>query len=223
MFTKSLSKIKSQRTVLFWLTLLFVGQSLWADSTKVVSRPFEFYYNITHAISKASGNPFAVSVRNEPNIIGLKYQLKTTDLYVRTGLNINVINRIILEPNLREIKENEYSLNLGIEFRRKIDKRFDYYFGVDVRYYENKSETSSTFGAVTQVLSDKTNGPGIAPLYGFRWNFHPRITVYSEGLIGIEFLNTLRSEVVSNTIYENSQQLRFSVTTPGSIFLIIRL
>jgi hypothetical protein len=222
MLTKSLSKIKFQRTVLFWLTL-FTNHSLFADSTFVESRPLEFYYNITHAISKASGNPFATSVRNEPNIIGLKYQLKKTDLYARGGLNFSIINRAIFDQFQRDINENQISLNLGIEFRRKINKRFDYYFGIDARYYQNNSETTTFFGTSKQVLADKTNGPGLAPLYGFRWNLHPRLTLYTEGLIGFEFLNTVRREIVSNTTYENSQRLSLSVTTPGSIFLIIKL
>ena len=120
-------------------------------------------------------------------------------------------------PNLEQF----YSLAAGYEIRKDLGKKFEYYYGIDARYYQVSSTTDIYSRSGTESIKSIINGPGLAPLLGFRWNITDRIALVTEGSIAVELLNPYRY-ILDNRGFKDvlEDKLEWTVrpVTPGAIF-----
>lgn len=223
--------MKSIKSIWFVLLLVLTPRILQAQQTKTTELRNEFqaeiFFNVSDALSRATGNSISANFLHDPILFGAKFLKKDGNKALRVGGNFKFIASEELGFGFdRFAKDEYYSVGIGFEKRKNIGIRFEYYYGIDLRYLEFTS-TSKTFGsnASESVFFAKQNGPGLAPLFGFKWNFSKRFALFTEASISANYINTYR--YVNNdgikSVLENKLEASFLPTMPGAIFLTFEL
>lgn len=213
------------------VSLVFFPQTLLAQAAKIRELrsvlQAEIFFNVSDALSRATGNSISANFLHDPILFGAKILEKDGNIALRIGGNFKYIASDEFGFDFDRIAKDEYySVGVGIEKRKNIGIRFEYYYGIDLRYLEFTS-TSNTFGsnASESVFFAKQNGPGLAPLFGFKWNFSKRFALFTEASISANYINTYR--YVNNdgikSVLENKLEASFLPTMPGAIFLTFEL
>jgi len=228
-----MSLLTKYKPCLFLLiTLCFFTPKAQADSTSIIYNRLEVLMNVTNSISRFTGNGINQTIFEDPFLFGLKLSNKNKTHAIRLGVNFNV-NRSTEDLNgTSKISTlNSWAPLVGYEWRRKLSPKFEFYGGLDARYYYDINETNTTnfFSSlnISTIFNNTQKGWGVGPFCGFVYNFSPRISILTEANFYVNFINIQRK--FSNdggenyTYFENRNLTSISPTAPSSIFLLIRL
>ena len=198
------------------------------DSTDATN-PFvtEVFFNVSGALGKATGNTSSVTFLTDPILLGFKMKRKNSNRVLRTGFNFRIVSTDELANQFQRVNTEEfYSLSLGFENRKDLGKKLGYYYGFDVRYFNMSSNTRTFFTSNTSLISSVQNGPGVAPLLGFKWAFSERFELFTETSFSFEAINRYRyltSQAGHKTVLEDKLTYSVRPVAPGSIFLTFKL
>jgi hypothetical protein len=207
--------------LLFFLTFLVFGQTRF-DERNIFFEPF---YDVSNALSKATGNRSTNDVISEPNAMGFRIFMKEKNLAIRLGTNFKyVLDKDLVDK--RNTLENTLSLGFGLEKRRDLSSKIQFYYGGDFRYYylRDRVTTFDQNGGFT--IDDQSEGFGFAPILGIRWNINDRFALMTEGSFAFQLLNGKR--ITTNTDGNTTNQdlggmYTLNPTLPGSILFVFRL
>lgn len=218
-----MKRILSCLSAVFILLAAYSQDSLLTEKKKFA---FEGFFNISDAITRATGNSTVNNAFEDPILIGFKVLNKEKNQAFRFGTNFTIVSASEQSRNfVRDNVEQFYSLAAGYEIRKDLGKKLEYYYGIDARYFQTSSTTELFSQLGNESLNSIINGPGIAPLLGFRWNITDRITLKTEGSIGIELLNHYRYVLDYQgykSVLEDKLEWTVRPVTPGAIFFSFR-
>ncbi|PCJ67746.1 MAG: hypothetical protein COA58_01015 [Bacteroidetes bacterium] len=187
----------------------------------------EVFFNISGALGKATGNVNSTTFVSDPVLIGMKVKRQNSPKAIRAGLNFHLVSSDELSSQFQRVNtENFYSLSLGFEKRKDLGKNLEYYYGIDARYYHLSSHTETFFITNSSIIRSIQNGPGIAPLLGFKWKINERFELFTETSFSFEAINKYRyltSEQGFKTVLEDKLVYSVRPVAPGSIFLTFKL
>jgi len=211
-----------------------VSLSLKADSTDMEETSYhriEGLMNVSNAISRFTGNGGSKTVFEEPFLMGIKITNKTRTSALRVGFNFSVskvsedLNGISKTSNI-----NAWAPLLGYEWRKDLGYNFEFYGGVDARYYNdiNRTETraiNSSGGTSLTIFNTSQKGWGFGPFCGFVYNITPRISLLTEGNLYLNYIRKVRNFSSDGSHYETFEDKYYtnlSPSAPSSVFLVIR-
>lgn len=225
-----LSQFKSCSLLL--LIACFWSPLAKADSTTIKKSRLEILMNVTNSISRFTGNGIQQTIFEDPFLFGFKITNLNKTMALRIGINFNV-NRSSEDLNgtSKVSTINSWAPLIGFEWRKKLSKRFEFYGGIDARYYYDINESKTTnfgFGINNStIFFNSQKGWGAGPFCGFVFNITPRVSILTEGNIYVNFINVQRkfsSDGGENfTTFEDRHLTSISPSAPSSIFLVIRL
>ncbi len=205
------------------------------DSTdiepEIKYRRIEALMNVSNALSRFTGNGNVQTVFEEPFLMGMKISNRAKTAAIRIGINFSISN---ITEDLNGISKvsniNAWAPLVGYEWRKELGYRFQFYGGVDLRYYNdiNRTETRTPTGfGTTSVTIFKTSqtGWGFGPFCGFAFHLTPRITFLTEGNFYLNYIHKLRSFSGDGTRYETFEDkyvTSLSPSAPSALFLLVR-
>lgn len=207
--------------------------NIHADSTDVRKSRIELLMNISNALSRFTGNGNSQSAFNEPFLVGMKITNKKKTRAFRLGTNFS-ISKVTedLSGTNRISQINSWAPLLGYEWRKNLGKRFQFYGGVDVRYYNETNitdtrtpNTGGSPGVLTSVFKDISNGGGFGPFCGFVFNINEHVSLLTEANFYVNYIHKVRtfsSDGSNYETFENSYSTTVSPNAPSSIFLLVR-
>jgi len=216
---------------LLYLAVLFASATVFAQnkSSEKEKLPIksEIFFNVSDALGRATGNSNSSTFITDPILIGAKFLREKSPNAIRLGLNFRYVSSDELAGTLQRVGKDEfYSFSGGIEKRKEISEKFLYFYGVDLKYYELNSTSNVFFSrSGSEVFSSVVNGPGIAPLLGFRWNFAERFSLFTEASFSVELINNYRYVTSGGfkTVLEDKLETIVRPTAPGVIFITFDL
>ena len=117
---------------------------------------------------------------------------------------------------------------IGFEWRDIISRRFEVYYGLDVRgIYMRSNLTTHIFSGPSELESrlyiSKT-GMGTGPFIAFVWHPAKRVRIYTEGNFYVHMYNDKRvfTENNSSTTLQDKNVFSMLPGLPSSIFVSIR-
>lgn len=204
------------------------GQKM-QDSTSAKASKVEVFMNVSDALGRAVGNSTSSSFINDQMLFGVKV-IRSYDKAIRLGGNFRVTTTgNFIGSTERITRENFYSVFVGLEKRKELSSNLSYYYGIDVRYYLLNSSNQTIFNSFEYSssinISATENGPGLAPLLGFKWQITPRISLFTEASVTAQYLFVDRflEDETGKTTLEDKNELRVLPVMPGVIFLSINL
>ena len=214
--------------IFFILVFSLVLSHAQSDSTQKTKVKSEIFFNVSDALGRASGNSSSGTFITDPILLGAKFLREETNSALRVGANFRFVIGDELGSNFQRVSRNEYySVSVGLEKRKDIGHKFQYYYGIDLRYLDITSSTNTFFGtnSTSETFSAKRNGPGLAPLFGIKWNFAKRFSLFTEASLSIDFINNYRYVTTGGfkTVLEDKIETSIRPTAPGVIFLTFDL
>ncbi len=215
----------------FLFIVLFSGSALMADSTNISKSRLEILINVSNTLSRFTGNGTIQTVFEEPFLMGFKITNRSKKAALRIGINFNVSNITEESPGTSRVSDiNSWAPLLGYEWRRKLGNRFEFYGGVDGRYYYyiNRTRTSNinNFSIISSTEFRTTqNGFGFGPFCGFVFNLTPRVSLLTEGNFYLNFIKINRSFANDGSNFETFEDkyiTSISPSAPSSLFLVVR-
>lgn len=220
------------RKIFLLCTFLMLVLNAHADSTHVSHSRIELLMNMSNALSRFTGNANSQSAFNEPFLIGMKITNRKKNRAFRIGTNFSV-SKITedLGGTNRISQINSWAPLVGHEWRRNLGKRFQFYGGIDARYYNETNSTDTRTsnpigsGVVTSVFKDVSSGWGFGPFCGFVVNISNNISLLTEANFYVNYIHKVRSFSSDGSkydIFENSYSTTVTPSAPSSIFLLVR-
>lgn len=129
------------------IILLVCSKSLQAQDTADITEygRLEALMNISNTLSRFAGNTPRQTVFEEPFLLGLKISSKSKKSALRIGINFSYLNTN--EDDLSGISRNSHISSwaplIGYEWRRDLGGGFEFYGGIDCRYYYDINNTST--------------------------------------------------------------------------------
>lgn len=215
------------------LCFLIIYLNSKAEVDSLPQKKAEIFLNISNSLARFTGNQAEEAFLDAPFLIGLKIRTKNNRSAFRVGMDFNITQSTGFQTGLNtETTEQYYVGNMGWEWRKATLQNFEFYYGLDVRYYNMTRETNSeTFDPFTGAFSrtqffTRENGPGAGAFLGFVWNITPRISVFTEGSLAYYAINNYRELTEFNnpnkTILEDRLEHQFSPLAPNSIFFLFK-
>lgn len=204
-----------------------------ADSLQASNSRIELLMNMSNALSRFTGNASSQSAFDEPFLVGMKITNSKKTRAFRIGVNFSVakVTEDLNNGNNRVSQINSWAPLLGYEWRRNLGKRFQFYGGVDARYYNETNITDTRLsnpsggGVLTNVFRDVSDGWGAGPFCGFVFNISNHVSFLTEANFYINYIHKVRSFSSDGThyaVFENSHSQTVTPTAPSSIFLLVR-
>ena len=212
-----------------FFSTLCLGQR---DTTEGSKEKVEVLFNVSDVLGRATGNVNSSTRFTDPIMLGAKLVLSEGNRAIRFGVNFNVVQGDEFANNFERQTSNQfYSFTGGLEFRKKLSKNFEYFYGGDLQYYRDVSKSQVVFfndfgSSNSEELSAIFNGPGISALIGFRWNIGDRFALYTETNIAFQAINRyryLKDAQGNKTVLEDNLELTIRPVPPGAIFLTFTL
>lgn len=190
----------------------------------------EFSLNATGFVA----NYFNLGGVNSNSIYVIDYKRRLgANLYFRSGLDASYTNSNSAQSNLARSYFNtkSFDLRLGVERRKQLSEKWFWHYGVDViggmNYNTSTSDQQFTndrfeLEAVTRISATETENIGIGPVTGLRWQISPRISIWTEGRLYLNYVerkNLTRWEDVSDGVKNRNGSFNFdsnSSTSYGS-------
>jgi hypothetical protein len=209
---------------------IFIHFHAKADSTNVATSRVEFLMNISNTLSRFTGNGSVRTVFEEPFLMGLKITNKSKKMALRIGINFYASTIEEENTGVQRISTiNSWAPLIGVEWRRHLSKRFEFYGGIDGRFYNdvNKTESHSVAGGTSfsTAFRNIQRGWGAGPFCGFVFNITPRVSLLTEANIYINYLRTTREFASDGTnfeYFEDKYSTTVSPNAPSSLFLLVR-
>lgn len=223
---------KYKPCLILLITACFLGPTAKADTTTIKKSRLEILMNVTNSISRFTGNGINQTIFEDPFLFGFKLTNLNKTLALRIGVNFDVNKSTEnLNGSSKVSTINSWAPLIGFEWRKKLGNKFEFYGGVDARYYNdmNETRTSNAFsGSFNSTIFNNTQkGWGAGPFCGFVYNITQRVSILTEGNIYVNFINIQRkfsSDGGANyTIFEDRNLTSITPTAPSSIFLVVRL
>ena len=227
--------IPSNYKYLFLLLLTCVSFSAKADSTDIEPeesyRRIEGVMNISTALSRFTGNGPTPTVFEEPYLFGIKFSNRAKTSAIRIGINFSV-NKVSEDLNgiSKTSNINAWAPLLGYEWRLDLGYNFQFYGGIDARYYNdlNRTETVTPMtpgNPNITIFNTSQTGWGFGPHCGFVYNFTPRISILTEGSMYLNYIRKVRNFSTDGANYETFEDkyiTSMSPVAPSSLFLLVR-
>jgi hypothetical protein len=217
------------RSISFFLACV-LALSLYAQDSTALNNKFkmEVLFNVSDAVARGTGNSNTTTFLTDPILLGVKVKRENSENAFRWGTNFYFIGGDEFINSFQRISKNEYySMAIGVERRKDIGRTLQYFYGVDARYHSIKSVSQIFFiNSQQQTISAVQNGPGIAPVLGFRWQINNRMALFTEGSISLDFINNYRylSESGQNKqVLEDKLEFTIRPVMPGAIFFTFQL
>ena len=209
------------------MQLLLVSGVVFAQKTSSdsIKPPIkgEILFNVSDALGRATGNSNSGTFITDPILLGAKILRENSSNALRLGFNFRYVGGDEIGTNFQRVSKDEfYSFAAGIEKRKRISPKFQYYYGLDLRYFQLSTASTALFSrGGTEVFSSVKNGPGVAPVLGFRWDFAERFSLFTEASLSIELINNYRYVTVGGfkTVLEDKLETTLRPTAPGVIFI----
>jgi len=212
--------------------LLLAINAKAADSVRVSKSRIELLMNVSNALSRFTGNGNSQSVLNEPFLIGMKITNRTKTRAFRIGTNFSV-SKVTEDLNgtNRTSQINSWAPLVGYEWRRNLGKRFQFYGGLDARFYNETNITDTrasdpmSGSLLTTVFKDISNGGGFGPFCGFVFNITKNVSLLTEANFYVNYIHKVRtfsSDGSNFETFENTYSTTVTPTAPSSIFLLVR-
>lgn len=228
-----MSLLTKKRTCLLLLITSFIGvATAKADTSRIKLSRLEVLMNVTNSISRFTGNGIKQTVFEDPFLFGLKLTNLKKSCALRLGINFD-INKSNEELNgtSKVSTINSWAPLIGFEWRKKLGNKFEFYGGIDARYYNDLNETKTVNAfpspSGSTIFNNSQIGWGVGPFCGFVYNLTPRVSILTEGNFYVNFINIQRkfsSDGGANyTYFEDRNLTSITPVAPSSIFLLIRL
>ena len=186
--------------------------------------------------SGTTGNPFDVMLKKQKNA--------NNALRFGTSLSVNNYNDLSYSPqNYNQYSNYNFSISLGKEFQKQINKRWIFYYGTDIAPFvlfyktENYIQEPNTLNLEPYLLySNSSNSYGlrVIPFLGIRFNINERLYVATQTNL---FISLNRKTVTQKSIdnsnsspgnynYYSSQKIfnegTVNITPASGIFIFYR-
>ena len=149
--------------------------------------------------SGGNGNPFDLMLK--------KQKTATSAVRFGTSINFNTSNDLsYYQSNYNEFILYNFSISLGKEFQKQINKRWIFYYGVDVapfiaftqmKYYIQDSNTPNLEYHLESQNSTNTYGLKVIPFLGIRFAINERLYVGTQANL---FLSLNRKDVTKKSV-----------------------
>lgn len=139
--------------------------------------------------SGGNGSPFDLMLKKQ----------KTANSAVRfgTSINFNTSNDLsYYQQNYNEFTIYNFSISLGKEFQKQINKHWIFYYGVDIapffaftqiEYYAQEYNTPNLEYYIQSLKSTNTYGLKVIPFLGIRFNINERLHVATQANLFLSF------------------------------------
>lgn len=139
-----------------------------------------FFKQFLNFSSKSSSDTTA-NILETPYYLISKVKLKKGYLRIGLGVKINSENESSSKTADYKIKNNnDYQLRVGYEWQRKLNKKCDVYYGVDLLGGLNDLTIHANSGFDFVTISDRSWVMGLAPVAGFRFKLWENIALSTE-------------------------------------------
>jgi len=221
------------KSLFAFLFLFIFSANSYAKIDSLPQKKLEVFLNISNSLARFTGNSSDGIILDAPYLLGLKLRNKKGTAAWRFGTDFNLLdNSGNTGAVFSETREQYLSGNFGYEWRKKTLSKFEFYGGIEARYFEVTRETSAfstdplTGSLQESIFYTRNNGPGAALFLGFNFNITPRITFFTEGSLAYFALNNFRSfknagDPVTDVLEDRIIQ-QFRPIAPNSIFFLYK-
>lgn len=132
--------------------------------------------------SGGNGNPFDLMLKKQKTV--------NTSLRFGTSISVNTSNDLsYYQQNYNQYANYNFSISLGKEFQKQINKHWIFYYGVDIapfiaftqrEYYAQESNTPNLEYYLQSSNSTNTYGLKVIPFLGIRFNINERLYVATQ-------------------------------------------
>lgn len=222
------------RTILL-IAILMLGNRLQAETEDSSDLPefrrIEALMNISNTLSRFAGNTPRQSVIEEPFLLGLKISSRNKNSALRIGINFayssNEENDV--SGTTRTSQISSWAPLIGYEWRRNLGSGFEFYGGVDARYFIDINNTSTisflSSGTSQTHFRNRLSGFGAGPFCGFTFAITPRVLLLTEANLYVNFVNSTRQFSADGgkfDTFEDKNATNFSPTAPSSLCIQFR-
>lgn len=211
------------------ITFITISAALAQDTARKERQGrVEFAMNVSTALRNFAGgtNP---QILADPYLAAFKFVSRNEKHALRLGLNYSYTSSDeTVQGGFRTSRENNQLPIIGYEYRDIISRRFEVYYGLDLRgIYMNANLETRFFGPTGEdmtVLDITRTGAGAGPFVSFVWHPGRRVRIYTEGSFYVHMYNEKRvftENNVSNTL-QDKNVFTFLPALPSSIFISIR-
>ena len=212
------------------LTFLTMSAGLAQDTAGMERQGrIEFAMNVSTALRNFAGgtNP---QIMIDPYLAAFKFVSRNERHAFRIGLNYNYTSsEETIQGGIRTTEENTQLPIIGYELRDIISRKFEVYYGLDMRgiYMNSNLETKLFIGSGTPdvtTLDITRMGAGAGPFVSFVWHAARRVRIYTEGSFYVNMYNEKRVFTDNNvsTTLQDKNVFTFLPALPSSIFISIR-
>lgn len=214
------------RTVIIFLLLFsFIGIDIKAQDDSIQPSRFQFGINATYFVSNFLGlNQNELDLG--PYAFTGKLRLKKT--YLRMGLGGQASNRTLANDftaNIFDRKSQIVDLRVGLEWQKKLDKRWVFYYGLDALFGTELHQTiaRNSFDDVATKFTKIYSGGG--PIIGIQFDINKRISLGTESSFYISGISETERTSFNNFPEQNTSKtdnsLEFDTAIPTELFFII--
>lgn len=197
---------------LFFSLISLVGHTQ-TDSTFKLNR-YEIGVNGTAFFKQflnfniKSGNDTTAMVLETPYYLTSKVKFKKGYLRFGLGVKLNSENESSSKTADYKVKNNnDYQLRVGYEWQRKLNKKCDVYYGVDVLGGLNDLTIHANSGFDFVTISDRSWFMGVAPVGGLRFKLWENIALSTETSIRYRYITFGESAKFSKNVDFNEKGL----------------
>lgn len=159
---------------------------------------------------------------NYPYMISYRRIFKSNALRVLLGGNISKDNEDTNDTTSNNQTRSNFNFALGFEHYSYINKRLNFYFGMDAIFnYSTQNDKSNTSTTQSYEQTSSTYGYGISPLVGLQFKIWRRISVATETSYDFTFVQSKESRTQipnsSNDTHSTDSGIRTNYNPAGTI------
>lgn len=232
-FLKNFNYLSMKKLLSIFAALLFCVAAFAQENETNSSEPSnQLSLNVTSFISNyLTFNPNGI-VSNSPYIITYKHLVDGAGLRLGLGGNLSSTSQ---NPNngqtLSKTNTMDIDVRLGFEMQERLNKRWLFYYGADVRYaYDLTRTTSSSVGGFPpqqQDISSETEAftAGAGPVLGIEFKLGKRISINTETTAYANYRERRRRITNPNFGAFNTNEFNairnFNIIIPTSVFFVL--
>jgi len=203
---------------------LILGFSLVLFSQEENKTSFKNHYQLGLNISSLVKS---LSNKNNPRLIQeiISYKYVREKVTFRAGIG-GVFQKEIGDDFGSSINRHSLAIRMGFEKQKNISKKWQYYYGSDLKYKRFNEDTFNDF--LGENIS-KLNRLSLSPLLGFQFQLTPHLFLQTEASINFYYeksnitLNDF-SLPISDPIFigDELKEKGVNITLPNVLFLVVK-
>lgn len=211
------------RRVFLLLLLTMVWRALPAQDTLLYWPKVELGMNITQTLA-GFFNAGSQGLPIDPYLFSVKFPGVRN--VIRTGFNLRLRNREeATTTGQRLINDLNVNLRAGLEWRKTLNKRFSFFYGIDAIMRYQKEAVDFNTGGGTIELGTNSTGFGGGPILGLMFHLTPKILLSTESSIYALASSGSEKDQVDPSIPPTEQKIRqFELlpSIPNSLYVFFR-